>query len=95
MTARMRVFATASHVYRALVVATGGLSIPKMGATPFGYEVARRFGLPIVECRAALVPFTFNGADRERFDGLAGVSTDVTARACGHRFRYPRIPGGG
>jgi predicted Rossmann fold flavoprotein len=71
----------------ALVVATGGLSIPKMGATPFGYEVARRFGLHIVECRAALVPFTFGRLDRERFDGLAGVSTDVTARACGHSFR--------
>jgi predicted Rossmann fold flavoprotein len=71
----------------ALVVATGGLSIPKMGATPFGYGVARRFGLHIVECRAALVPFTFNGADRERFAGMAGVSADVTAHARGRSFR--------
>ncbi len=54
----------------ALVIAAGGLSIPKMGATPFGYEVARQFGLHIVECHPALVPFTFGGADRECFEGL-------------------------
>jgi hypothetical protein len=64
----------------ALVVATGGLSIPKIGATPFGYAVARQFGLHIVECHPALVPFTFGGADRERFAGMAGVSADVTAK---------------
>ena len=67
----------------ALVIATGGLSIPKMGATPFGYELARQFGLHIVECRPALVPFTFSGADRERFEGLAGVSVEVTAAVVG------------
>jgi predicted Rossmann fold flavoprotein len=71
----------------ALVVATGGLSIPKMGATPFGYEVARRFGIEIEECHAALVPFTFDGADRERFAGLAGVSAEVTAQVRGQAFR--------
>ncbi len=43
----------------ALVVATGGLSIPKMGATAFGYELARQFGVKIRECRPALVPLTF------------------------------------
>ncbi len=67
----------------AVVIASGGLSIPKMGATTFGYEVARQFGLRIVECHPALVPFTFGGADRERFDGLAGVSTEVTAAVVG------------
>jgi predicted Rossmann fold flavoprotein len=75
----------------ALVIATGGLSIPKMGATPFGYEVARQFGLRIVECHPALVPFTFSAADRERFEGLAGVSAEVTAAvvvgANGNSFR--------
>jgi predicted Rossmann fold flavoprotein len=71
----------------ALVIATGGLSIPKMGATPFGYTVARQFGLRIVECHPALVPFTFGGADRERFDGMAGVSAEVTACASGNSFR--------
>ena len=71
----------------ALVIATGGLSIPKMGATPFGYTVARQFGLKIVECRPALVPLTFGTADRRHFAGMAGVSTDVTARASGRPFR--------
>ena len=71
----------------ALVISTGGLSIPKMGATPFGYSVARQFGLRIVECHPALVPFAFGGADGERFAGLAGVSTDVAARASGPAFR--------
>jgi predicted Rossmann fold flavoprotein len=70
----------------ALVISTGGLSIPKMGATQFGYSVARQFGLRIVECHPALVPFTFGAADRERFAGLAGVSTEVTARASGPAF---------
>ena len=70
----------------ALVISTGGLSIPKMGATPFGYSVGRQFGLHIVECHPALVPFTFGAADRERYAGLAGVSTEVTACASGHAF---------
>ncbi|MEO8369478.1 MAG: NAD(P)/FAD-dependent oxidoreductase [Candidatus Solibacter sp.] len=65
----------------ALVIASGGLSIPKMGATPFGYAIARQFGLPIVECSPALVPFTFSAADRQRFDGLAGVAAAVIAAA--------------
>ena len=67
----------------ALVIATGGLSIPKMGATPFGYEIARQFGLRIVECRPALVPFTFGGADLDRFEGMAGVSAEVRAAVVG------------
>jgi hypothetical protein len=71
----------------ALVIATGGLSIPKMGATPFGYTAARQFGLRLVDCRPALVPLTFAGADRERFDGMAGVSTEVGAGANGCWFR--------
>src|SRR6266851_8626852 len=60
-----------------LVVATGGLSIPKMGATAFGYDLARQFGLGIVECRPALVPFTMNPEDRERYCDLAGVSVEA------------------
>jgi predicted flavoprotein YhiN len=71
----------------ALVISSGGLSIPKMGATPFGYSVARQFGLRIVECHPALVPLAFGAADRERFAGLAGVSTEVTACASGPAFR--------
>ena len=71
----------------ALVVATGGLSIPKMGATPFGYELARQFGLKIVETRPALVPFVLAGKDRSRYCDLAGVSAEVIARANHHAFR--------
>ncbi|WP_114388973.1 NAD(P)/FAD-dependent oxidoreductase [Notoacmeibacter marinus] len=57
-----------------LVVATGGKSIPKMGATGFGYDLARQFGLPVVEPRPALVPFTLTGALHEEAKALAGVS---------------------
>ena len=59
----------------ALVVATGGLSIPKMGATGFGYQVARQFGLDVLPTRAGLVPFTFSGAMHDLTERLSGVST--------------------
>ena len=62
-----------------LAIASGGLSIPKIGATPFGYSVARQFGVRIVECRPALVPLTFNKKDLADFGGLAGVSAEVVA----------------
>jgi hypothetical protein len=61
----------------AVVVATGGLSIPKMGATGFGYSVAEQFGLRIVECRPGLVPLVFNAVDRDQWCDLAGVSAEV------------------
>ncbi len=70
-----------------LVVATGGLSIPKMGATAFGYELARQFGLRIRECRPALVPLTLNAEDRRRYCDLAGISAEVIASIGGQRFR--------
>ncbi len=63
----------------ALVIATGGPSIPKLGATGFGYEVAAQFGIEVVPVRPALVPLTFEGADRGRYCDLAGVSTEVVA----------------
>ena len=68
----------------ALIVATGGLSIPKIGATGFGYDVARQFGLAIEPCRPALVPFTLRGPDRARFADLAGLSALVLV-SCGRR----------
>jgi len=71
----------------ALVVATGGLSIPKMGATPFGYELARQFGLKIVETKPALVPFVLSDKDRGRYCDLAGVSAEVVAKSNHHAFR--------
>ena len=70
-----------------LVVATGGLSIPKMGATGFGYDLARQFGLKIVEPRPALVPFTLNKDDASRFCDLAGVATEVVASIGAQHFR--------
>ncbi len=63
----------------AVVVAPGGLSIPKMGATGVGYDVAREFGLRVVEPRAALVPLTFHGEDAERWADLSGLSAEVVA----------------
>ena len=66
----------------ALVVATGGKSIPKMGATGFGYEVARQFGLKVTETRPALVPLTFEVGLLDRLKPLAGVATDAVV-ACG------------
>lgn len=71
-----------------LVIATGGLSIPKIGATTFGYNVAQRFGLKIQPTRAALVPLVFTEADRRRWCDLAGVSTEIIASIDGrHTFR--------
>jgi predicted Rossmann fold flavoprotein len=70
-----------------LVVATGGLSIPKMGATGFGYNLAEQFGLNIVECRPALVPFVFSPEDRDRWCDLAGVSAEVVATAGSRKRR--------
>lgn len=60
-----------------VVVATGGLSIPKIGATDFGYRLARQFGHTLVEPRPALVPLTFNAADWAPFADLAGVALPV------------------
>jgi predicted Rossmann fold flavoprotein len=73
-----------------VVVATGGLSIPKMGATGFGYEVARRFGLGIVEPRPGLVPLVFGVEDRERWCDLTGVATEVVARCAGPQAEKQR-----
>ncbi len=70
----------------ALVIATGGPSIPKMGATGFAYDLARQFGLKVVEPRPALVPFTLGG-DELMFRELSGVATDVIAHAGKASFR--------
>ena len=70
-----------------LVVATGGLSIPKMGATGFGYDLARQFGLKIVEPRPALVPLVLSKDDAAHFCDLAGVSAEVVASFGAQHFR--------
>jgi predicted Rossmann fold flavoprotein len=71
----------------ALVVATGGLSIPKMGATSFGYELARQFGLKIRATRPGLVPLVLAKKERAEYCELAGVSAEVIVAAGGQSFR--------
>ena len=73
-----------------LIVATGGLSIPKMGATGFGYDIARQFSIPIEPCRPALVPLTLSGAEHEHFADLTGISAPVIV-ACGKRSFQEKI----
>ena len=70
-----------------LVIATGGLSIPKIGATPFGYRIAEQFGIPMVAPRPALVPLTLPPETLQRFQALSGASLDVEASCNGGRFR--------
>ena len=83
------VVSTESDQFQApvLVVATGGLSIPKIGATSFGYEIARQFGLKIRETRPALVPLVLGAADCKHYCDLAGVSAEVQVSADRHSFR--------
>jgi predicted Rossmann fold flavoprotein len=70
----------------ALVVATGGLSIPKIGATPLGYEIARQFGVKVWPQRAGLVPLTLQPGDKVRFADLAGIAVPCSVR-CG-KFEF-------
>ena len=70
-----------------LVVATGGLSIPKIGATDLGYRIASQFGVAVVPTRPALVPLLFDENDRRRWGELAGVAADCVASASGASFR--------
>jgi predicted Rossmann fold flavoprotein len=80
---------TADAEFRApaLVVAAGGLSIPKVGATSFGYDLARQFGIRIQQPRPGLVPFILNDKERSVYCDLGGVSMEVTAACDGQRFR--------
>lgn len=80
-----------------VVVATGGLSIPKLGATGWGYELARQFGHSLVEPRPALVPLTFSAEDTADWCDLSGISCEVSARASaapgkGRNRRAPEPP---
>ena len=70
-----------------VVVATGGLTVPKIGATPFAYRLAEQFGMAIVPPKPALVPLSFDAALLARYGELAGVSADVQASCAGGRFR--------
>ena len=75
----------------ALVVASGGLSIPKMGATGFGYELAKRFGHSVVPTRAALVPLTFSENELAQYRDLSGIGLPVEAACNGGRFAAPML----
>ncbi|PIV65786.1 MAG: aminoacetone oxidase family FAD-binding enzyme [Nitrospirae bacterium CG01_land_8_20_14_3_00_44_22] len=70
-----------------LVVATGGLSYPNLGATDIGHRVAAQFGLRIIPPKPALVPFTFSRGDREKFGELSGVSLEAVVICGKHKFR--------
>jgi predicted Rossmann fold flavoprotein len=63
-----------SYQCQSLVVASGGLTMPKLGASPIGYKIAEQFDLNVLETIAALVPFTLHDHDKQRFDGLSGIS---------------------
>ena len=71
---------------RRVVVATGGKSIPKMGATGWGYDVARAFGLRVTDTRPALVPLTLSEPDKARHEGLVGVAVPARAAHAGAAF---------
>lgn len=75
-----------TYVGDSLVIATGGLSIPKMGASDFGYRLAKQFGLNVLDTRAGLVPFIFSGAMHEVTDRLSGVSLPATVTASDTAF---------
>ncbi|WP_130620299.1 NAD(P)/FAD-dependent oxidoreductase [Dyella amyloliquefaciens] len=70
---------------QSLVVATGGLSIPSMGATGFGYELARQFGHDVLPTRAGLVPLTLSGKHQERYQDLSGVALPLVEARVGKR----------
>lgn len=70
-----------------LVIACGGLSIPKIGATPLGYDIARQFGIKIAPARPALVPLTWDAPDLEAWKDLTGVAAEVIASTDAHSFR--------
>ena len=70
-----------------LVVATGGLSIPKIGATDFGYRLARQFNLPVTEVRAGLVPLIFSDSVLAFCKALAGLSVDAVVSCSAASFR--------
>ncbi len=77
-----------SYQCQSLVVASGGLTMPKLGASPIGYNIAKQFGLKIIPTSPALVPFTLHDHDKKRFDGLSGISIDCLVTSdSGKSFR--------
>ena len=77
-----------SKIYesQSIIIATGGKSIPKIGATSFGYDVAKNFGLKVVQTKPALVPLTFDGETGDQFKALAGIAVDVRIKCAEIQF---------
>ncbi|WP_410506543.1 NAD(P)/FAD-dependent oxidoreductase [Marinomonas sp. GJ51-6] len=80
-----------TFVCRSLVVATGGLSIPTMGATGFGYDIAKQVGHEILPTRASLVPITVQPDRKAQFSELSGIACDIAASAGGMTFQEPML----
>lgn len=80
-----------TFVCRSLVVATGGLSIPTMGATGFGYDIAKQVGHEILPTRASLVPITVQPDRKAQFSELSGIACDIAASAGGITFQEPML----
>jgi len=74
-------------VAKSLVIATGGLSIPKIGASGFGYAMAEQFGLPVLPCRPGLVALRLDDEDLKRIEGLSGISVEAVVSCKGQAFR--------
>lgn len=77
----------AMYQCESVVVASGGLSIPTLGSSPFGYQLATQFGLAVFPTRAGLVPFTLHTHDKERLESLTGISVDCMVSCNGKSFR--------
>jgi predicted Rossmann fold flavoprotein len=72
---------------RSVVIASGGLSIPKIGATPFGYKIAEQFGINVLSTRAGLAPLTLDSADKERFSVLTGIAVSCVVQSPRRSFK--------
>ena len=72
---------------QSIVIASGGLSIPKIGATPFGYKIAQQFGLAVTHLKPGLVPLSFHPQEWQAYAGLAGISLDAMVSFGKHSFR--------
>ncbi len=76
---------------KSLVIASGGLSVPTMGASGFGYQVARQFELDVLPTRSGLVPFTLHPEQKQHFAPLSGVACDVAVSCRGRTFKEPML----
>lgn len=86
---------TAQRTYccRSLVIATGGLSMPKIGATPLGYQIAEQFGISVLKTTAGLVPFTLHVEDKDRLSPLSGISVECQTACHNQQFHSQQFSG--